>query len=162
MRVVAHRDQPVNTPAPLSFRLASAGDLSDISDIEARAHSHPWPDATLLWSITQPSVLACLAVQEQRVIGYAFIEQVLDEATLLNITIDPAHQQRGHGKTLLQHALSQLPPTTQRTVLEVRTSNHAAKQLYATLGFTTIATRKRYYPTDTGREDALVMERVLR
>ena len=47
----------------------------------------------------------------------------------------------------------------EKVILEVREGNHAAIGLYAKLGFTTLATRPRYYD-DTG-EDALVMEKKL-
>jgi ribosomal-protein-alanine N-acetyltransferase len=40
--------------------------------------------------------------------------------------------------------------------LEVRASNHAAQQLYVTMGFNQIGERKGYYPAEGGREDAII------
>jgi ribosomal-protein-alanine N-acetyltransferase len=48
-----------------------------------------------------------------------------------------------------------------RCLLEVRESNTAARGLYETLSFQLDGIRKNYYPTTTGREDALLMSRQL-
>ncbi len=50
----------------------------------------------------------------------------------------------------------------ERVFLEVRPSNPVAQKLYASIGFNDIGRRPRYYPARDGREDALVMELVLR
>jgi len=42
--------------------------------------------------------------------------------------------------------------------LEVRVSNTAARALYAQAGFREIGTRRDYYPSHEGREDAIVLE----
>ncbi|MCZ6831549.1 MAG: hypothetical protein O7F73_18545, partial [Gammaproteobacteria bacterium] len=44
-----------------------------------------------------------------------------------------------------------------RCLLEVRCSNGGAIALYRKHGFTEDGVRKNYYPTDGGREDALLM-----
>ena len=41
--------------------------------------------------------------------------------------------------------------------LEVRRSNDPAVALYKKFGFKAVGTRKNYYKTPTGREDALIM-----
>ncbi|MDH3872470.1 MAG: ribosomal-protein-alanine N-acetyltransferase, partial [Gammaproteobacteria bacterium] len=45
--------------------------------------------------------------------------------------------------------------------LEVRPSNRAALALYGKNGFNELGVRKDYYPTEGGREDALILARVL-
>lgn len=148
----------MTAPAPVLFRQAQADDLVRISEIEARAHAYPWPDSTLHWAIAQSSVLAHVAMRTDDIIGYALIEPILDEATLLNITIEPALQHQGLGRLLLHHAVAQLPAHIHRIILEVRESNLPAQRLYQAFGFTVIATRRQYYPIVNGREDALIME----
>jgi len=39
----------------------------------------------------------------------------------------------------------------------VRASNQAAIQLYESLEFNQVSLRRNYYPTATGREDAIIM-----
>ena len=45
--------------------------------------------------------------------------------------------------------------------LEVRQSNAAARRLYDKAGFNELGNRKDYYPAEDGREDALILARVL-
>ena len=46
--------------------------------------------------------------------------------------------------------------------LEVRPSNTAAIRLYQSLGFEQVGMRRGYYQAASGREDAVVLKRVLR
>ena len=86
------------------------------------------------------------------------LSAVLDEATLCNIAIAPAHQGKGMGKLLLNELMSQLKEKGVLTLwLEVRESN-PARWLYEKQGFNEVDIRKNYYPKpDGGRENAVVM-----
>ena len=82
-----------------------------------------------------------------------------DEAHLLNLTISPEWQRKGHGRMLLLHLTSIANTEFARSFfLEVRRSNSRAQALYESLGFKTIGVRRNYYPAQAGREDAVVME----
>jgi len=48
-----------------------------------------------------------------------------------------------------------------RAILEVRADNPAAQNLYLSEGFNRISRRRNYYPSSGGREDAVVLARVL-
>ena len=142
----------------VSFRSAAATDLSTLIIIEDKAHHYPWPDATLHWAITQKNSFTRILEYRDHVIGFAIFECILDEASLLNIAIDPAYQHQGLGRRLLTECLRALDTPIERIILEVRTSNHPARKLYQALGFIELAIRTDYYPTFTGREDAHVLE----
>jgi len=45
--------------------------------------------------------------------------------------------------------------------LEVRPSNRTALRLYDSLGFNQVGLRRGYYPSDKGREDAIIMARLV-
>ena len=76
----------------------------------------------------------------------------------LNIDLHPAQQRKGLGCLLLESALLKMKNDgATRCFLEVRQSNAAARRLYAGNGFELDGIRKRYYPTEDGREDALLM-----
>ena len=69
----------------------------------------------------------------------------------------------GLGRRLLMRLLDVIRWSgAERVFLEVRPSNPVAQKLYASIGFTEIGRRPRYYPARDGREDAIVMELVLR
>src|SRR5690606_30987353 len=88
--------------------------------------------------------------------------QVLDESTLLNVAVDPLFQRRGLAAHLLSFAISALRERGAiRCLLEVRASNLGAIALYQKMGFALDGCRRHYYPTLEGREDALLMSKLL-
>ena len=82
----------------------------------------------------------------------------VDEMHLLNLTVRPILEGRGHGRFMLD-ALCGI--ARQRGAgllwLEVRLSNARARALYERYGFNEVGRRRDYYPAAGGREDALVM-----
>ena len=81
---------------------------------------------------------------------------------MLNICVAPAYQSRGYGRVILQRLIDEATRFKADSMfLEVRPSNPKAISLYHSMGFNEIGNRKGYYPAKQGREDAIVMARVL-
>lgn len=110
----------------------------------------------------QDQVYAYLGT-DGKVLGYAVLLLILDEAQLQNIFICRSSQRHGHGRRLLQQLMnSAASQGASRMLLEVRESNHAARALYAGCGFVESGLRKHYYRNDHGpREHAVLMEATL-
>ena len=88
--------------------------------------------------------------------GFAAFHQVMDEAELRNMAVDPAHQRQGLGRELLAEGQRRLLEQGVREIyLEVRASNVPAQQLYYSAGFALRSRRKDYYSDP--REDGLVL-----
>src|SRR5690606_9114583 len=95
-------------------------------------------------------------------IGFTLFSQVLDEATLLNIVVHPQWRRRGFARQMLLYSLQRIEQSgAARCLLEVRVTNLRAIELYSSLGFAVDGKRRDYYPTASGREDALLMSRSL-
>ena len=91
-------------------------------------------------------------------VGYCVAWQIIDEAELANLAVDPEVRRGGIGAILLDDLLEQVDrPPTAVVHLEVRESNAAAQALYRSRGFEASGRRKRYYSRPT--EDAVVMRR---
>ena len=142
----------------MNIRPARLKDFDELLFIEEQAHIYPWPESTLHWCLEQPHLRCYVMQQASDIIGFAIYECVLDEATLLNIAINPDIQGQGCGRELLRQSLRELDATIARIFLEVRISNEAALRLYQSEGFIEVGQRKNYYPTADGREDARVFE----
>lgn len=135
----------------------STTDLPAAYQIETRAHAFPWSEKTLTSNQGDRYFNLKLCVDDAMA-AFAVTQVVLDEATLFNIAVDPAFQRRGLGRALLEHLIRELEQRDVLTLwLEVRASNAAAIALYESLGFNEATVRRNYYPTATGREDALIM-----
>lgn len=145
-------------PLEMRFRPMRQGDLETVVRIERAAYPYPW---------TTGNFQDCLAAGyscwvgeiDGQMAGYWLMMSVLDESHILNCCIAPQWQRRGLGRQLMAHLFDIARSHRMQTLfLEVRVSNRAAQGLYQGLGFEVIAQRRGYYPTDEGREDALIMK----
>lgn len=147
-------------PDAARVRLGDANDVQLMVDVEHAAAIHPWSLTQFLASSLRDKdhflVLedSCAA----RLVGFCVFQQVLDEATLLNIAVHPDWQGKGQGAQLMAYLLRELPALgVVRCLLEVRRSNLSGTSLYRRFGFVEDGVRSQYYPTPNGREDALLM-----
>jgi ribosomal-protein-alanine acetyltransferase len=87
--------------------------------------------------------------------GFCALHQVGDEAELRNLAVEPEYQRKGIGRALMAEAHRRLHDAGVRQVyLEARRSNVAARELYASLGYTRVLVRRGYY--NQPLEDAVV------
>lgn len=148
---------PVTAPEH-EMKLLGEADLDAILQIETRCYSYPWTQGIFMDCLE--SGYDILGIREQnRLMGYAVIRQVLDEVHLLNLCVAPERRGQGVARGLLRSLLNAAREHGAVVIsLEVRASNHAAKALYRSEGFREIAVRPDYYPESRGREDGHIME----
>jgi len=135
-------------------------DLDAVMTIEPHIYSHPWTRGNFSDSLNSGYSAWVLtdSTAAQKIIGYALMMMVLDEAHLLNLSIAKAFQKQGLGRFLLVHMLAIANKhQAAHMFLEVRSSNIAAISLYENLGFNEMSIRRGYYPAASGREDAVLM-----
>jgi len=131
--------------------------LDQVWQIEQQAHSHPWKES-MVRNLTSRGACHFAMVMDDRVIGYFYAQNIVGEVSLLNIVVDTAMQGKGYGKQLTQFFLDQCEALNAESAwLEVRESNARAFELYQKLGFNEIDRRVDYYPTQKGKEDAIIM-----
>lgn len=143
------------------FRPMRREDIAAVMDIERDLYPFPWSEGNFHDSLNAGySCWTC--VYGQDVIGYAVMMLAAGEAHVLNIAVARGWQGQGLGRSLMQHliVLAQEYAATE-IFLEVRPSNTVARKLYHGMGFNEIATRRNYYPSHGGREDAILMAMVL-
>lgn len=132
--------------------------LDQVLPIEQQAYDHPWTHGNFSDSL-RAGYEAQLLQAGGELLGYFVAMKGVDEVHLLNITVAPAHQGQGWGRTMLE-ALSiwSRGQGAQWLWLEVRVSNVRAQRVYELHGFRRVGERKNYYPAAGGtREHAIVM-----
>ncbi len=135
--------------------------LPAIAMIEPLAHSHPWSQS-LLSDIAGRGACHHVMLLDERVIGYFYAQNIVGEVTLLNIAVAPEVQGKGYGKALMNAFLDVCRQQRAEEVwLEVRASNQTALSIYRKVGFNEVDRRVNYYPTTSGREDAVIMSLIL-
>jgi ribosomal-protein-alanine N-acetyltransferase len=132
--------------------------VAEVSEIEAASYRDPWSENSFR-EVRILSDTSWVALADGEVAGYLITQWVLDEIHVLNIAVRPDRRQQRIASMLLDMLFTLAQRRGMRDMfLEVRMSNTAAQQTYRKLGFSTLATRKSYYPDG---EDALVMYRRL-
>ena len=140
------------------LRAMHYADLDAVMSIERSAYSFPWTRGNFVDSLAS-GYLAELLLHGDELLGYYVAMAGVEEMHLLNLTVAPAHQRRGHARALLE-ALERrcLQQGLPRLGLEVRASNERARAIYLRHGFAVVGQRRGYYPAGEGqREDAVVM-----
>lgn len=133
-------------------------DIDEVAAIEKAIYDFPWTAGNFRDSLR--AAYSCWAYRSpnQELVGYGVLMQGVEEAHLLNLSIAEEHQRVGHGSRLLEHFIRMARDQKARVLfLEVRPSNVSGRALYARYNFKQVGTRRGYYPSFRGREDALVL-----
>jgi ribosomal-protein-alanine N-acetyltransferase len=143
-----------------ALRPMQLGDLEAVMTVERSAYSFPWTRGNFIDSLAAGYLADMLVHPDEGLVGYYVAMTGVGEMHLLNLTVAPSHQRRGHSRTLLDALAQRCREQRIDTLwLEVRASNHRARQVYARRGFAEIGLRRGYYPAGQARrEDAIVMK----
>ena len=127
------RAEPDDLEALVSIRTAAFGGSAD----EARTQIGRW--------LREGNQRIDLARSAGEPIGMVRLATYEAETFINGLAVLPAHQRRGHGRAILEHAAKVLLAVNrERILLEVETDNRAALSLYHACGFREISTY-RYY-----------------
>jgi [ribosomal protein S18]-alanine N-acetyltransferase len=157
---------------PGAFFPMELSDVPRIAAIEKEIYAAPWTEGNFVDSLAAGYCAWTLRASDRfgrriaptssAIIGYFVLMAAVDEAHLLNVSVAPGWQAKGHG-VLLLHKVAMLAAEYRASsvILEVRPSNTRALDVYRRFGFREHGRRRRYYPASAedhqSREDAIVM-----
>lgn len=141
-------------------RPVTSEDIPRIVELERRSFSDPWSAASFESALAHPRVyMVCQDAGDGAGLrGYLVAWFVADEGEIANLAVDPEARRSGIGGALIDSAIGEARRLGVRALyLEVRESNGAARQLYASRGFLEVGRRRGYYRLPV--EDAIVLRR---
>ena len=135
----------------------NADHLEELEKLERLCFSRPWSRKMLAEELENMLSAFLVALDDNdRVVGYAGLQVVLDEGYITNIAVRPECRRQGIAGKLLQVFLDFAEGNHLAFLtLEVRASNYDAIALYGARGFRGVGRRKNYY--EHPREDAIIM-----
>jgi len=140
------------------IRPIQSADIAQIAEIEKLCFAMPWSEESIRKDVEE-NVVACWLVMddgEGKVLAYAAMWFVLDEAHVCNVAVHPDFRGKGYGKAIFGALVETAKKNSMSLMeLEVRRSNIVAQNLYHSFGFIDVGYRKRYY--EDNKEDALLM-----
>jgi ribosomal-protein-alanine N-acetyltransferase len=150
-------DDPADRAGEL--RELTPAHLDAVMKIEVSAYAFPWSRGNFIDSIAAGHLSRVLLDGRGTLLGYFVAMGGVDEMHLLNITVAPAVQGRGHARRMMAALVAQCRIEAAHALwLEVRETNARARAIYLRMGFVQQGLRKGYYPASYGRrEDAIVM-----
>lgn len=140
----------------VTVRRMNEMDIDGVLAVEEQSFTTPWSRAGFVAEMKNELSYYLVMIESGRVIGYAGMWVIVDEAHITNVAILSEYRGRKLGEKLMyeliQHAKGRGAVSM---TLEVRPTNTAAKALYEKFGFVSRGIRRNYY-TDN-QEDALIM-----
>ena len=135
----------------------NADHLDEVAELERICFSVPWSRNMLAEELDNLLSAFLVALDDNdKVVGYAGVQIILDEGYITNVAVRPECRRQGIAAKLLQVFLDFAKANELAFLtLEVRASNYDAIALYGSRGFRSVGRRKNYY--EHPKEDAFIM-----
>ena len=135
----------------------TADHLDEVAELERICFSVPWSRNMLAEELDNLLSAFLVALDDNdKVVGYAGVQIILDEGYITNVAVRPECRRQGVAAKLLQVFLDFAKANKLAFLtLEVRASNYDAIALYGSRGFRSVGRRKNYY--EHPKEDAIIM-----
>ncbi len=142
--------------AAIELRGMRLDDIPRVMEIERVCFATPWHESAYITEISNRSAYYVVACWDEKIVGYAGMWVIMDEAHITTIGVEPQSRRHKVGEQLLIALLDEaMLRGAKRATLEVRQSNEAAQNLYRKYDFAPAALRRGYYSDN--HENALVM-----
>lgn len=131
-------------------------DVPTVAYLEQVCFPSPWTENMLKREMKNRLAHYHVMEQEGKIVAYAGMWILFDEAHITNVAVLPQCRRKGIGRQMMLLSMGVARKLgAQRMTLEVRESNLSAQALYGQLDFENAGRRKGYY-SDTG-EDAFIL-----
>ncbi len=148
--------KPVTDHVFIAIERMQPEDVERVAELDQQCFPLPWSAGAYNTEVRNPSAYYIVARSGGRIVGYAGMWLIMDEAHITTVGVDPEFRGRKIGERILIDLLDEaVHRGARRATLEVRRTNSIAQNLYHKYNFHTVAIRKGYY-TDN-EEDAFVM-----
>ena len=131
-------------------------DIEPVHRLESELFTvDPWSIEQFWSELAQPTRAYAVAVDGDRIIGYAGAFLLAPDSDVQTIAVSPRDQGRGVGAILLTWLIEQaVAQGCRQMLLEVRSDNVPAIAMYERFGFERISVRRDYYERGV---DAVIM-----
>lgn len=132
--------------------------VAAVAKLEQLCFTAPWSENSIASEIDNPLSLWIVAMDGEHLVGYVGSQSVMGEADMMNLAVCPEYRRKGIGKKLVEELIIALKEKEVFCLLlEVRSENYAAIELYSKLGFIQVGRRPNYYTKP--KDDALILRK---
>ncbi len=144
----------------MNFRPASREEASLLSSLHQKAFDRGWDEASFASFFEDQTLQMLVCERNGEIAGFILYRLLSEEAEIITLAIDPDHQNRGIGSSLVKKVLEDcLEKKVTHVFLEVAKGNKKAQKIYESHGFEVVSIRPKYYVfSNEQQDDALVLE----
>lgn len=126
-------------------------DLSQIANTLTSDFDEFWNSSILKEELNTKNSNYIVAKLNQKIVGFAGIKILVDEADIMNIVVKKDSRNQGIGSLLLEKLITLAQKSNLTSItLEVMEENYSAIHLYRKFGFKQTGLRKNYYQNKNG------------
>tara|TARA_B100000963_G_C22537758_1_gene630646 strand:- start:426 stop:890 length:465 start_codon:yes stop_codon:yes gene_type:complete len=118
-----------------------------------------WKTDDLENLISKQSCFGKLCFKKKSIVGFCIGNQLFDILEIYSIFVHPSYRRNGIAKKILEECIIFCQEKkVKKIILEVNITNEVAKKFYTLNEFKNCGLRKDYYFSESGRNDAQLME----
>ena len=130
----------------IKISIMTKDDLLTLKDCLASNFNEFWTFNVLEQEFYGENKIYITAKQDDKIVGFAGLLTIIDEANVMNIVVDKSHKRQGIGTLLLEELIRISKQKNMKSItLEVNENNIPAIKLYEKFNFEKAGIRKKYY-----------------
>ena len=127
------------------IRKANYNDINRINELGSMLHDNFVTTFHMETEISNEDAIIIVAEEENKVIGYLYALQTIDNIDLLSIIVDESYRRHKIASNLVNYLIDNYCYQDKTITLEVSSNNKEAICFYENMGFKTVNIRKNYY-----------------
>lgn len=144
----------------IKLKILDHNDANLIQKLQKNSQENIWTKASLIHLFEEGSGSGYILFKGREAAGYIIVRILQDELEILLFGVIPRYRRMGLGSMLFKKMEKCIITNKKnRLFLEVNNNNQQAKDFYSSMGLKKIKVLKKYYKTDEGQEDGLMLSK---
>ena len=144
----------------LKLTTLDPNNINLVQKLQKRCDDSVWKKEALIHLLKEGSGFGFVLSKEFTGIGYILARSLQSELEILSFGVLSSYRRMGFGSILFKEIEKFIIINKKsKLILEVNSNNNKAKKFYKSMGLDEIKVLSKYYKTDNGREDGLLMSK---
>ena len=144
----------------LKLTILDSNNINLVQKLQKKCEDRVWKKESLIHLLKEGSGLGFVLSEGSTGIGYILARSLQSELEILSFGVLSSYRRMGFGSILFKKIEKFIIINKKsKLILEVNSHNNKAKNFYKSMGLDEIKILSRYYKTDNGQEDGLMMSK---
>ena len=144
----------------LKLTILDSNNINLVQKLQKKCEDRVWKKESLTHLLKEGSGLGFVLSEGSTGIGYILARSLQSELEILSFGVLSSYRRMGFGSILFKEIEKFIIINKKsKLILEVNSHNNKAKNFYKSMGLDEIKVLSKYYKTDNGQEDGLMMSK---